>query len=148
MNAGRARIALTLVVSFAGGVLLTAGIGGALGAFDRGPTEQDVAAARQRGIDEGEFEVNARMAEREDEQRLDGYQSGREAAEWLLLDRLPNPDSWFAGVMAGRREAEAREATAWQAGLADGQRQGIDEALGVVRSGSDGPHAGLDERLD
>ena len=37
---------------FAGGVLLTAAVGGALGVFDRGPTLLDVSDARERGREE------------------------------------------------------------------------------------------------
>ena len=72
-----------------------------------------------------------------EERKLAGYQRGREAAEWLSLDRLPNPDSWFAGVAAGRVELGKRAAEAFRNGLEVGQRQGRDEALGFVRSNPD-----------
>ncbi|MCY3920830.1 MAG: hypothetical protein OXG27_00350 [Chloroflexi bacterium] len=134
------RFALTLVVSFAGGILLTAGIGGALGIFDRGPTEVDVSDARERGWAEAQAEVglgkDAAAAEREEE----GFQRGREAAEWLSLDRLPNPDGWFAGVEAGRKQLEALAQEAFQAGIEDGERMGREEALLLIRmSGEEAP---------
>ena len=131
------RFALTLVLSFAGGVLLTAGLGGALGVFDRGPSDTDVSDARLRGLDEASAEVDAEMDGALEARKLAGYQRGREAAEWLSLDRLPNPDSWFAGVAAGRVELEKRAAKAYRNGLEVGQRQGRDEALGFVRSNPD-----------
>ena len=137
----KARFALALVVPFAGGLLLTAGVGGALGVFDRGPTLADVESARERGRSEAAEQVDILMAGEEQATAESGYQRGREASEFPYLDRVPNPDSWFMGVMAGREAAEARAAAtrfgsaqeAWEAGFADGHDQGIDEALGVVR---------------
>ena len=127
------RYPLALVVSFAGGVLLMAGLGGGLGFFDRGPSEIDVSDARQRGVEEATAEVDARMEREVDERREAGYRRGREASEWLSLDRLPNPDSWFAGVLAGRRQLEALAGEAFRSGFELGQMQGRDEALGFVR---------------
>lgn len=130
----KSRFALTLVLSFAGGLLLTAGLGGAFGIFDRGPSEIDVSDARQRGLEEATAEAGANMEVTVKEQEEAGYRRGREAAEWLSLDRLPNPDSWFAGVAAGRTDLEELAAEAFRDGYEAGQRQGRDEALGFVRS--------------
>lgn len=129
----KGRFTLALVLSFAGGVLLTAGLGGSLGVFDRGPTELNVAEARERGREEATAEVSVGKEAAAAEQTELGYERGREAAEWLSLDRLPNPDSWFAGVVAGRMKLEERAEEAFQAGVADGERQGRDEALGATR---------------
>ena len=122
-------------MSFAGGILLTAGVGGALGVFDRGPSELDVQEARMRGRETATLEVDDRMAAAEQAEAEAGFQRGREASEWLMLDRLPNPDSWFMGVMAGRRDAEAplRGEQARQQGYEDGVRDGIDHGVGFVR---------------
>jgi len=134
------RFALTLVLSFAGGVLLTAGIGGALGVFDRGPTEVDVSDARERGWSEAQAEVGLGKDEAAAEREEEGFQRGREAAEWLSLDRLPNPDGWFAGVEAGRKQREAVAQEAFQAGIEDGERMGREEALLMIRmSGAEEP---------
>ncbi len=130
------RFALTLVLSFAGGVLLTAGIGGALGVFDRGPTEVDVSDARERGWSEAQAEVGLGKDEAAAEREEEGFQRGREAAEWLSLDRLPNPDGWFAGVEAGRKQREAVAQEAFQAGIEDGERMGREEALLMIRMSS------------
>lgn len=127
------RFALTLVLSFAGGVLLTAGIGGALGVFDRGPTEVDVSDARERGWSEAQAEVGLGKDEAAAEREEEGFQRGREAAEWLSLDRLPNPDGWFAGVEAGRKQREAVAQEAFRAGIEDGERMGREEALLMIR---------------
>jgi len=123
------RFALALVLSFAGGILLTAGLGGALGVFDRGPTELDVSDARERGRDEAMAEVELGKDEAAAEVEEEGFQRGREAREWLSLDRLPNPDGWFAGVEAGRKQLEGLAEEAFQAGLEDGDRMGREEAL-------------------
>lgn len=127
------RFALALVLSFAGGILLTAGIGGALGVFDRGPTELDVSDARERGRDEATAEVDLGKEAAASEEEEKGFDRGREAAEWLSLDRLPNPDGWFAGVEAGRKQLEETAERAFQAGLEDGGRMGRDEALRFIR---------------
>lgn len=140
----KSRFALALVVSFAGGVLLTAGIGGALGVFDRGPTDQDVSDARQRGREEATAEVDARKIGTLEEQNETGFERGREASEWLSLDRLPNPDGWFAGVMAGRKELDELAAEAFLTGYEMGQRQGRDEALGFLRQASEDEPPGID----
>ncbi len=129
----KARFALTLVLSFAGGVLLMAGLGGATGIFDRGPTELDVAESRTRGREAAGEEVDRGKEEALVSEREQGYQRGREAAEWLFLDRVPNPDSWFAGVLAGRARLLELAEEAFQAGVADGERAGRDEALGERR---------------
>ena len=129
----KSRFALALVLSFAGGVLLMAGVGGASGIFDRGPTDLDVGAARQRGISEATAEIDARMDGALEERSEAGYRRGREAAEWLSLDRLPNPDGWFAGIAAGRKRLEALGEQSFQDGYELGQQQGRDEALGFVR---------------
>ena len=129
----KGRFGLALVLSFAGGVLLTAAAGGALGVFDRGPTEQDISDARERGRDEATAEVAVGKEDAADEEAAKGYERGRESSEWLSLDRLPNPDSWFAGVAAGRIELENRSEEAFRIGFADGERQGTDEALGALR---------------
>ncbi len=128
------RFALTLVLSFAGGILLTAGVGGALGVFDRGPTELDVSDARERGRTEAEAEVGLGKEDAAAEREEEGFQRGREAAEWLSLDRLPNPDGWFAGVEAGRKHIENLAQEAFQAGLEDGARVGREEALLTIRT--------------
>ena len=130
----KSRLGLALVLSFAGGVLLTAAVGGALGVFDRGPTELDVSDARERGREEATVEVGVGKEAAADEEAEAGYERGRESAEWLSLDRLPNPDGWFAGVMAGRVKLQERADEAFQAGFAEGERQGRDEALGALRS--------------
>ncbi len=129
----KGRFGLALVLSFAGGVLLTAAVGGALGVFDRGPTEQDVSDARERGREEATAEVAVGKEASADEEAEQAYERGRESTEWLSLDRLPNPDGWFAGVAAGRRELQKRAEDAFQTGFAEGQRQGMDEALGALR---------------
>ena len=130
----KGRLGLALVLSFAGGVLLTAAVSGALGVFDRGPTELDVSDARERGREEATAEVGVGKEAAADEQAEAGYQRGRESAEGLSLDRLPNPDGWFAGVMAGRVKLQERADEAFQSGFAEGERQGRDEALGALRS--------------
>ena len=130
----KGRLGLALVLSFAGGVLLTAAVGGALGVFDRGPTELDVSDARERGREEATAEVGMGKEAAADEQAEAGYQRGRESADGLSLDRLPNPDGWFAGVMAGRVKLQERADEAFQSGFAEGERQGRDEALGALRS--------------
>ena len=130
----KGRLGLALVLSFAGGVLLTAAVGGALGVFDRGPTELDVSDARERGREEATAEVGVGKETAADEQAEAGYQRGRESADGLSLDRLPNPDGWFAGVMAGRVKLQERADEAFQSGFAEGERQGRDEALGALRS--------------
>ena len=119
---------------FRRGVLLTAAVGGALGVFDRGPTELDVSDARERGREEATAEVGVGKEAAADEQAEAGYQRGRESADGLSLDRLPNPDGWFAGVMAGRVKLQERADEAFQSGFAEGERQGRDEALGALRS--------------
>ncbi len=124
---------LALVLSFAGGVLLTAALGGALGVFDRGPTELDVADARERGREEATAEIGVGKEAAAQAQAEQGYERGRESSEWLSLDRLPNPDGWFAGVIAGRSELGRRAQEAFQTGFADGEQQGLDEALGALR---------------
>lgn len=128
------RFTLTLVLSFAGGVLLTAGIGGGLGVFDRGPSEMDVSEARERGRDEGTAQVDQGKEAAADEQQRLGFERGREASEWLSLDRLPNPDGWFAGVEAGRQRLRQVAAEAFEAGLEDGERLGREEALMFLRT--------------
>ena len=133
----KSRFALALVLSFAGGVLLTAGLGGALGVFDRGPTDLDVSDARERGFAEGTAEIDIGKAEAAQEQEEQGFERGREASEWLSLDRLPNPDGWFTGVQAGRKRIEELAEQAFQDGYELGQRQGRDEALGFVRTDDD-----------
>lgn len=125
------KFALTLVVSFAGGILLTAGIGGALGVFDRGPSELDVRDARERGRAEATAEVDIGKEEIAQERESQGFERGQEAREWLSLDRLPNPDGWIAGVDAGRKHLEDMAEEAFQAGLEDGERLGREEALMV-----------------
>lgn len=127
------RALLWLALAFAAGALVTAGIGGATGVFDRGPSEEDVAEAEQRGVDDARSLIDVRMAPRGDEEEERGYQRGRESNEWLSLDRLPNPDGWFAGVMAGRAERERVMEEAFAAGYADGELQGRDEAVGALR---------------
>lgn len=128
------RFTLTLVLSFAGGILLTAGIGGGLGVFDRGPSEMDVSEARERGRDEGTAQVDQGKEAAADEQQRLGFERGREASEWLSLDRLPNPDGWFAGVEAGRQRLRQIAAEAFEAGLEDGERLGREEALMFLRT--------------
>lgn len=128
------RFTLTLVLSFAGGVLLTAAIGGGLGVFDRGPSETDVSEARERGRDEGTAQVDHGKEAAADEQQRLGFERGREASEWLSLDRLPNPDGWFAGVEAGRQRLRQIAAEAFEAGLEDGERLGREEALMFLRA--------------
>ena len=138
----RVRFALALFLSFAAGGLLMAALGGATGAFDRGPTELDVSEAAARGGDEAGVEVDRGKDAQLAEQRQRGYERGREAAEWLFLDRMPNPDSWFAGVIAGRTKLLEMAQEAYLAGVADGERAGIDEALGAQRmSRNDAPAA-------
>lgn len=129
------RFTFALVLSFAGGVLLTAGLGGALDIFDRGPTELEVSEARERGLAEGAAEVGFGKEEAAREQERLGFERGREASEWLSLDRLPNPDGWFTGVQEGRKRLVAISNEAFQAGVADGSRLGREEALMFVRDG-------------
>ncbi len=139
------RFALTLVLSFAGGILLTAAIGGALGIFDRGPSELDVSDARERGWAEAEAEVGLGKDEAAAAREEEGFQRGREAAEWLSLDRLPNPDGWFAGVEAGRKQLAAVAQEAFEAGIEEGERMGREEALLMIRmsgEGEPGEHEG------
>ena len=131
------RAALWLVLAFAAGALITAGIGGASGVFDRGPSEADVTQAEERGAEDARSLIDVRMAPRGDEAERAGYQRGRESNEWLSLDRLPNPDGWFAGVMAGRAERERAVEEAYSAGYADGELQGRDEAVGALRETGD-----------
>jgi len=129
----KARFALTLVLSFAGGVLLMAGLGGATGIFDRGPSDLDVIEADARGYEQAIAEAEIGMPQQVAEQRLRGYNRGRESAEWIFLDRMPNPDSWFAGVHSGRTRLLELAEEAYQEGLQDGEREGRDEALGAQR---------------
>lgn len=137
-----ARFALVLFLSFAAGGVLMAALGGATGVFDRGPTEQDVSQAAARGRDDAEIEKDRGKDTELAERRQRGYERGREAAEWLFLDRMPNPDSWFAGVIAGRARLLEMAEEAYHAGVADGERAGIDEALGAQRvSRNDAPAA-------
>ena len=131
----KGRLGLALVLSFAGGVLLTAAVGGALGVFDRGPTELDVSDARERGREEATAEVGVGKEAAAAEQAESGLSARPENPQkWLSLDRLPNPDGWFAGVMAGRVKLQERADEAFQSGFAAGERQGRDEALGALRS--------------
>lgn len=129
----KARFALTLVLSFAGGVLLMAGLGGATGIFDRGPSDLDVIEADTRGYEQAIAEAEIGMPQQITEQRRRGYNRGRESAEWIFLDRMPNPDSWFAGVHSGRTRLLELAEEAYQEGLRDGEREGRDEALGSQR---------------
>lgn len=129
----KARFTLTLVLSFAGGILLMAGLGGATGIFDRGPSDQDVSESRARGREAAGEEVDRGKDVELAEQRQRGYDRGREAAEWLFLDRMPNPDSWFAGVIAGRARLLELAEDAYEAGISDGEIVGRDEALGAHR---------------
>ena len=137
----RGRFAFALVVSFAGGVLLTAGLGGAFGVFDRGPSELDVREARERGHAEATAEVDLGKEESAAEREEQGFERGREASEWLSLDRLPNPDGWFTGVEAGRQRLKEMSDEAYQAGLEDGERFGREDALLTMRMGSEEPAA-------
>ena len=132
------RALLWLVLAFAAAALVTAGIGGATGVFDRGPSEEAVTEAEERGAEDARSLIDVRMAPRGDEEEEAGYQRGRESNEWLSLDRLPNPDGWFAGVMAGRAERERAIEEAHAAGYADGELQGRDEAVGALRDADDG----------
>lgn len=127
------RFTLALFLSFVAGGLLIAALGGATGAFDRGPTELDVSQAAARGRDDAGAEADRGKDAQLAEQRQRGYERGREAAEWLFLDRMPNPDSWFAGVIAGRTKLLEMAEEAYHAGVADGERAGRDEALGTTR---------------
>lgn len=129
----KSRSALALVLSFAAGLVLAAAIGGATGFFDRGPSDQDVLDARQRGRSEATEQVDIRMQSEAEDAAERGLDRGRESVEWLFLDRLPNPDSWFAGVKAGRADLQALADDAFAIGQADGERQGRDQALGAVR---------------
>ncbi|MCY3567976.1 MAG: hypothetical protein OXH38_05075 [Chloroflexi bacterium] len=125
----KARFALTLVLSFAGGVLLTAGLGGATGIFDRGPSDLDVREADVRGYEQAIAEAEIGKAQQVAEERRRGHLRGRESAEWIFLDRMPNPDSWFAGVHSGRTRLIELAEEAYQEGLQDGEREGRNEAL-------------------
>ena len=137
------RFTFTLVLSFAGGILLTAGVGGALGVFDRGPSELDVSDARERGRVEAKAEVDLGKEGTASRREELGFERGREASEWLSLDRLPNPDGWFAGVQAGRKHLAELAEEAFQAGLEDGRRMGREEALLTMRmSGEASPEQG------
>lgn len=129
----RPRELLLLALALVIGGLLAAGIGGGTGIFDRGPTEEDVLAAEEQGANEARSLLDVRMAPRGDDEELAGYNRGREANEWLSLDRLPNPDGWFAGVMAGRAEIARQVEEAYAQGYADGELQGRDEAVGALR---------------
>lgn len=143
------KFTLTLVLSFAGGILLTAGVGGALGVFDRGPTELDVVDARERGRAEAKAEVDLGKEEAASQREELGFDRGREASEWLSLDRLPNPDGWFAGVEAGRKELRDAAQRAYQAGIEDGGRMGREEALLITRmNASANPVLGEGEASD
>ncbi|MXX81335.1 MAG: hypothetical protein F4Y69_09940 [Chloroflexi bacterium] len=132
----KARFALTLVLPFAGGVLLMAGLGGATGIFDRGPSDLDVHEADARGYEQAIAEAEIGMPQQIAEQRQRGYNRGRESAEWIFLDRMPNPDSWFAGVQSGRTRLIELAEEAYQQGLQDGEREGRNEALGARRLNS------------
>lgn len=132
------RSAVLLLLVFAVGAIITAGIGGATGVFDRGPTEADVRAAEERGAEESRSLLDVRMAPLGDEEELKGYERGREANEWLSLERLPNPDGWFAGVMAGRAEIERAMDEAYAQGYSEGETQGRDEALAASREQGEG----------
>ena len=133
------RFTLALVLSFAGGVLLTAGLGGALAVFDRGPTDLDVSDARERGYAEAEAEVDVGKQEAARQQQELGFERGREASEWLSLDRLPNPDGWFTGIQAGQARIREIAAEAYQQGLEDGERLGREEGLVFLRDNESVP---------
>ena len=139
------RFAFTLVLSFAGGVLLTAGLGGAFGVFDRGPSELDVSEARERGHADATAEVDIGKEAAAEEQQALGFQRGREASEWLSLDRLPNPDGWFAGVQAGRKRMEAIAAEAFQHGQEEGARLGREEAMMFLRGDGEDARSPADD---
>ncbi len=125
----RTRFALILVLCFAAGGLLTAGLGGVSGIFDRGPSELDVSDAEVQGREEAGTEVERGKETELARQRQLGYDRGREGAEWVFIDRMPNPDSWFAGVIAGRTRLQEMADQAYQSGFSDGERAGRDEAL-------------------
>ncbi len=129
----RVRLALELALLFTAGGLLMAALGGATSIFDRGPSELDVSEARQRGREEATSEIDlGKQADAETQRQL-GFERGLETAEWLSLDLLPNPDSWFAGVLAGRARLEELAEQAYQSGLAQGESRGRTEAAASMR---------------
>ena len=124
---------LLLLTAFTLGALLAAALGGAAGVFDRGPSRQDVIDAREQGAAQAQASIAVRMQAQAQDREAEGYQRGRESSEWLSLDRLPNPDGWFHGVMQGREFRRQTAAEAYLDGFAEGELQGRDEAVGARR---------------
>lgn len=129
----RVRFTLELALLFAAGGLLMAAVGGATSIFDWGPSEMDVSEARQRGREEATSEIDLGKQEEAETQRQLGFERGLETAEWLSLDLLPNPDSWFAGVLAGRARLEDLAEQAYQSGREQGEIRGRNEAVAAIR---------------
>ena len=122
-----------LFAAFAAGALAAALIGGLSGAFDRGPTQADLEAAREAGWSGAVEATEQRLQLEADAQEDAGYQRGLLATNASpLLDYLPNPSGLIAGALAGRndliRGLEPLKQQAWQEGYAAGYDLGADHA--------------------
>ena len=137
--------ALRMLAAFAIGFAAALAIGAGAGLFERGPTEADVAAAREAGRAEGASAVEVRLAGERERRVQSAYEGGIALAEWLLLpglDQLPNPRDWFRGVDDGRAAVGA----AAEAARAEGYRLGSAHGAAVAAPGPLEPPTGL--RID
>lgn len=97
--------AALLLAAFIVGAAVTALIGGLSGAFERGPTQAELNAARESGWSAGAEAAEQRMRLEADERERQGYARGLLATSAApTLDYLPNPSGLIAGALAGRRD--------------------------------------------
>ena len=117
--------AAALLLAFVAGAAAAALIGGLSGAFDGGPTQADVEAAREAGWSAGADAAEQRMHLEAEAREREGYERGLLTTNATPgLDYLPNPSGLIAGALAGRRDLirglaplreEARQ-NGWEAG--------------------------------
>lgn len=137
--------ALRMLAAFAAGFAAALAIGAGAGLFERGPTEADVAAAREAGRGEGASAVEVRLAGERERRVQRAYEDGIALAEWVLLpglNQMPNPRDWFRGVDEGRAAVEASAAAA----RAEGYRLGSAHGAAVAAPSPLQPPTGL--RID
>lgn len=136
---------LRMLAAFAAGFAVALAAGAGAGVFDRGPTEADVAAAREAGRGEGAAAVEVRLAGERERRVQRAYEGGIALAEWVLLpglDQLPNPRGWFRGVDEGRAAVAAAAAAARE----QGYRLGFAHGAATAAPGPLEPPTGL--RID